>query len=436
MIGEEHPLDQEQINQAPVEEEEVLDNNHNNNTYQPQQETIDSNQLFAPPVQQQLEHEGDEPMFIFSVSEPEKINTGKTFELSYWQFKITVDTKLQQYKKQTLICYRRFNDFVWVRDQLVENYKGVIVPPLPEKSILASVEKIFSAVDTNSLLEYRQRALTKFLTRVGEHPVLATSVELQQFLEATEEEFNQIKTTKKSKSGFSLFKTKPSSAEPEWVTTHRHFVDKLDVQLKELRNRLQTMVNRRKEMAASISEFGKLFIGVGNVEREYDPNNSLSKNLIDIGQVAEKLGTATDSQAQKETMQVIETLTYYLGMCDAVRQTIQVLDDMRADRDSAQHQVQQIQQQKEKPNLKEEKKQQLEVQLEEAAQRLSLKNDRLTQSENILKVDLERFDLERKIDFSCMLQSFLNLQVEYNQLLHENWSNLIPQVNSSIYEDQ
>lgn len=324
-------------------------------------------------------------------------------------------------------------------NNLIYKNKCLLLPFWYQMNVNLNSEKIFSSVDTNSLLEYRQRALTKFLTRVGEHPVLQTSMELQQFLESSEEEFNVLKNTKtkSSKSGgsFSLFKSKSTTPEPEWITNHRKFIDKLESALKELRQKLQTMITRRKEMASAFLEYGKAFMSVGTIETDYDSSNSLAKNLLSVGQSAEQLSKVTDDQAQKETMQVIETLTYYLGMCESIKHTVSQVEDLRNEKDSAQSQLISLQQAKEKPNLKEDKRQQLETQIEQAQTHLKNKIDKLESSEVLFKNDLERFDLERKIDFSCMLQSFLNLQIEYNQKLHECWSDRIPQINASIYEE-
>ena len=264
-------------------------------------------------------------------------------------------------------------------------------------------------------------------------------MELQNFLEASEEEFNVMKNTKskanKSGGGFSLFKSKGATPEPEWITNHKKFIDKLEIALKELRQKLQIMITKRKEMASAFLEYGKSFMTVGNIEKEYDPSNSLAKNLLDVGQSGEQLSKVTDDQAQKETMQVIETLTYYLGMCDSIKHTASQVEDMRNEKDSAQYNLNSLIVAKEKPNLKEDKKQQLETQIEQAQTTLKNKTEKLESGEVLFKSDLERFDLERKIDFSCMLQSFLNLQIEYNQKLHEHWSDRIPQINASIYEE-
>lgn len=152
-----------------------------------------------------------------------------------------------------MICQRRYKDFLWLREQLFNGNPGVIIPPLPEKSYLGTVEKfISSAVDSKALLEYRQRALTKFLTRVGEHPVLQLSKDLQLFLEMDEKSFEEYKnkgvTTEAPTSGgfFSSFLKKSTSKEPEFITEQKKFIQKLEEGLKHLKDKLQTLVDRRK----------------------------------------------------------------------------------------------------------------------------------------------------------------------------------------------
>lgn len=45
-----------------------------------------------------------------------------------------LQTNLPDYQGQEKIVIRRYNDFVWLRDRLFDRYKGIFIPPLPEKS--------------------------------------------------------------------------------------------------------------------------------------------------------------------------------------------------------------------------------------------------------------------------------------------------------------
>lgn len=47
-------------------------------------------------------------------------------------------TNLPEYQGPEKIVIRRYSDFVWLRDRLFEKYKGIFVPPLPEKSAVGN----------------------------------------------------------------------------------------------------------------------------------------------------------------------------------------------------------------------------------------------------------------------------------------------------------
>ncbi len=50
-----------------------------------------------------------------------------------------LQTTLSQYHKAEFVADRRYNDFFWLHDRLREHYKGIIIPPLPDKTIIQSM---------------------------------------------------------------------------------------------------------------------------------------------------------------------------------------------------------------------------------------------------------------------------------------------------------
>jgi hypothetical protein len=124
-----------------------------------------------------------------------------------------VQTSLEFYSKKDFTVYRRFkyvcaaagiciiealatrvididwlapssSDFVWLHTQLSNNHRGIIIPPLPEKSIGSSKYTLGAGSRfSDAHLEYRSRELERFVRRVTSHPVLCISKTLQQFLE-------------------------------------------------------------------------------------------------------------------------------------------------------------------------------------------------------------------------------------------------------------
>lgn len=49
-----------------------------------------------------------------------------------------LQTNLPEYQGPEKIVIRRYSDFVWLRDRLFEKYKGIFIPPLPEKSAVGN----------------------------------------------------------------------------------------------------------------------------------------------------------------------------------------------------------------------------------------------------------------------------------------------------------
>lgn len=47
-------------------------------------------------------------------------------------------TNLPEYQGPEKIVIRRYSDFVWLHDRLAEKYKGIFIPPLPEKSAVGN----------------------------------------------------------------------------------------------------------------------------------------------------------------------------------------------------------------------------------------------------------------------------------------------------------
>ena len=108
-----------------------------------------------------------------SVTNPTKVSDGLTAYAVY-----TVSTKNDDpaYKKDQSIVVRRYSDFQWLRGRLSTLYPGIVLFPLPEKTVTTSPFQ-------SDFLEHRRSGLETFLKKVVEHPVLATCEDVVMFLE-------------------------------------------------------------------------------------------------------------------------------------------------------------------------------------------------------------------------------------------------------------
>ncbi|KAG0369066.1 hypothetical protein BC939DRAFT_454084 [Gamsiella multidivaricata] len=74
---------------------------------------------------------------------------------------------------------RRYSQFEWLYERLVNKFGAIILPPLPEKQYAGRFSEEF--------IERRRRALERFLNRLVRHPVLRYSDLLTHFLSCSED---------------------------------------------------------------------------------------------------------------------------------------------------------------------------------------------------------------------------------------------------------
>ncbi|RKO90921.1 Phox homologous domain-containing protein, partial [Blyttiomyces helicus] len=85
-------------------------------------------------------------------------------------------TNSERYRNFDSTVSRRFRDFLWLYQQLVARYPGVVIPPVPEKHAIGRFQEDF--------VESRRSALERCLRKIVAHPLLRDDEDLQIFLES------------------------------------------------------------------------------------------------------------------------------------------------------------------------------------------------------------------------------------------------------------
>ena len=111
---------------------------------------------------------------IITLSSPELIEGG-FFSKSYITYLITT-------KEPSLSVRRRYSDFVWFHQTLLELYPYVVIPPIPKKN------KIGIDNFSNVFIAKRKRYLEKFLKWLLANPVIKNSQLLYDFLSIEKDE--------------------------------------------------------------------------------------------------------------------------------------------------------------------------------------------------------------------------------------------------------
>ncbi|XP_011625948.1 sorting nexin 1 isoform X2 [Amborella trichopoda] len=268
-----------------------------------------------------------QPFLSVSVTDPVKLGNGVQAYISY---RVITKTNLPEYRGQEKIVIRRYSDFVWLRDRLAEKFKGIFIPPLPEKS---AVEKFrFSA----EFIELRRQALDTYVNRVASHPQLQQSEDLRSFLQDDEETMERarsqdggifkkkpadlmqiFKDVQSKVSDVVLGKEKPlEEADPEYEKMKR-YVFELEDHLAEAQKQAFRLVKRHRELGQALSDFGKAVKLLGDSE-----GNQLGKAFSDFGSQSEMLSFKLQKEAQDLLMNFEEPLKDYVRAVQSIKATM------------------------------------------------------------------------------------------------------------------
>ncbi|GFQ04877.1 sorting nexin 1 [Phtheirospermum japonicum] len=271
----------------------------------------------GPMVQSPRSPLSQSPHLTVSVSDPAKMGNGVQAYISY---KVITKTNFPEYDGPEKIVIRRYSDFVWLRDRLFEKYKGVFIPPLPEKS---TVEKFrFSA----EFIEMRRQALDVFVNRIASHHELQQSEDLRIFLQADEQTMERARSQetgifkKKPADLMQIFKSKVSDvvlgkekpveeSNPEYEKL-KNYIFQLEDHLTEAQKHAYRLVKRHKD-------FGKAVKLLANCEE-----NALGKAFSELGAKSEILSIKLPKEAHHLLMNFEEPLKDYVRAVQSIKATI------------------------------------------------------------------------------------------------------------------
>lgn len=102
---------------------------------------------------------------------------------AYVSYLVSAKTNLPIFSTSTPSARRRFQDFVFLRNNLSRDFPACVVPPLPDKHRL---EYLTGDRFSPEFMERRRQDLHRFLQRLSCHPTLQRSTLVRAFFESTE----------------------------------------------------------------------------------------------------------------------------------------------------------------------------------------------------------------------------------------------------------
>ncbi|KAK3609901.1 hypothetical protein CHS0354_036665 [Potamilus streckersoni] len=369
------------------------------------------------------------------VDDPER-HTG-TMD-AYVTFRITTKTTRSEFDDSEYQVRRRYNDFLWLRQKLEETYPTHLVPPLPEKHTLRRLDRF-----SPEFLRVRQTALQKFLFRLADHPVLSFNKDLQIFLTAKAWEFQAHK-----KQGTGLISRVSDSIHnigssymlknrnPDFAIMQEYilmFGEKLAV----MDRITQRVVKEQTEYLSLLMDWGPIYTLWSNSEDTLTPAlQAMSKAVDHWCQALKELVDGTEDNFA----QPLKEYTLYTDAIKAVlkrRDVIQAEYDMTVDelnkKKDEREQVKISDQTysigaflgKDPDEVKQQKQDKLEQQIQDLTHQMEALNDKTVCSDTDLKADMERWHKNKHRDMKEIFLSWADRNVKYYEKCLSVWENAV-----------
>jgi sorting nexin-4 len=412
------------------------------------------------------------------VDAPSQVRGHGKLEMPYYVYPITM--RLPGFMSDARFN-RRYSDFEALRAQLSAVYWYCIVPPIPEKeSVQDKLGKLPRMVTAGKdtpgseadLLEYRRISLRRFLQRLAYHPILGKSQLLQKFTNDNEwrqctrdpvkaPPFLATSLEDKAKSllsantgssvvgnvpnagvqdntngasaGSGVLSVSPSGAAYQaaltqdtvnaatWRATADYVVG-MEANLKNLRNLLEALVDRHRRNAVAVSNFAASF----GLLAEGEEDAELRDAIESVRNCGRKVADVYNKHADNESTRLVSTLSFYVGMCAAVRETLSHMFSAQQYLSNLTKKSQELQATMARGQQSNIAQIQSDVQFVNE-QRARIEED-LRGAEKTFREEFVLFHENKQYDAKDMLKKFGMLELSFSESMKKEWEALVPMI--------
>eukprot|EP01024_Parvocaulis_polyphysoides_P016853 TRINITY_DN17476_c0_g1_i1.p1 TRINITY_DN17476_c0_g1~~TRINITY_DN17476_c0_g1_i1.p1 ORF type:complete len:408 (+),score=79.78 TRINITY_DN17476_c0_g1_i1:90-1313(+) len=376
------------------------------------------------------------------VTEPFKQGEGVNAYISY---KVKTNSTLSTFKSGQSEVIRRFSDFDFMDSQIKQQYKGVIVPPLPEKDVIQKYKY------NQEFIEKRRRALQVYINRVANHPELYKTKEVQLFLEASEQDWWQHKrlykheeNAQKSTVGQTMQFLKgiahtttnlvqgrsvEAEEDPEYLRI-REYVFQLEKHLSDTYRRASDLVNKQQALGGALSDFGDAADKLGKFEQP-----RLQEAFSQLGRHAGDLSRGNGEHADKMYATFEAPLKEFYRMVRSVKQTmtdrataLTQVSQAKADMEAKNAKVARC---KGTPGIRHDKIIDAQRELDEATKKHEEAKQKYIDITSKMSSELARFQQERSVEMASVLRDFAVNQARAAGESAKQWGTLLSQLQQS-----
>jgi sorting nexin-1/2 len=348
----------------------------------------------------------------------------------------------------TTVVVRRYNEFAWLRQQLIDQKDGWLVPPLPEKVFLGRFSPVF--------VDSRRRGLELFLNRIAEHPVLSQAEDVYTFLHGSDEELAAARKQKTSASGkakgvMSFFSSMAQSVTSSLSGSTEHdktpddevcdnieeYSDSLHSSVDAVYKNVYQLTRRTKSIANAWFEFGFSCTLLGQYETEQQ-EQELGNAFGRLGSAADRLSVLVSQQVDTQLVNFQEPFEDLLRQIDAVKVMLKARtaasDAYYSSLSTLNSQQAKLEKLRSQPG-KESRAAECEKQILDLTSVVTKNEKRLQTVTQRVFSEVARFRKEMRQNFKTMMLAFVQMQIDMCRNMQGAWEEVLPQIESLPFNE-
>ncbi|KAI1712090.1 PX domain-containing protein [Ditylenchus destructor] len=361
-----------------------------------------------------------------------------------------IETKVSEvpgYTKDHFEVWRRFSDFLGLREKLMVKYqhKGVIVPLAPEKSISALTKTKLNSSNgedgsTSDVADKRSRQLERFLRRIAAHEELIKDCDVRDFLSfdgpLPKAAFTSALSGTSMKKMFKSFGDVlsklafPMDENDRWFEQANSQVEELDEMLVRLHTAIDHLVLTRRELSLSDDQLSKALSMLASCEE----NTALARTLSKLAETHENLAIAERHEAEQDSQQLAEPIQEQLQLTTVLKE---VFYERVKNWQTWQTQQQSLTRKREiKTRMdlagKGDKAAQFNEEVKEAENKADQMEKEFLAMSKIIRDEYDRYCKQRREDIKHALIEYLESMIESETRVHEYWERFAPETKSIV----
>lgn len=408
----------------------------------------------------------DAEKFDITVGDPIKVSDLTSAHVVYT---INTKSKCNILNVQETVVTRRYNDFLWLYHQLLNNHPGYIIPPPPEKQAYGRFDDKF--------IENRRLALENMLNKIAKRKILQRDPDYIIFLQSEnfnedsksseiiidyngdvidsnenngdtttdsnvdgngdrEIKMNTMKQLLNSAVSLGLNETSSSSGffssliglntpkyveEDSFILEKQVYVDNLDQQLRQLSQSLDMILEKREELSLSLNDVSTVLLQICDLE----VNVEITEILSNFEELQTKIRELLDNGNVSQVLTFGSTVDEYIRLIGSVRNCfdnrLKVCNSVSTLKQHAEKKEHNLIKFKSKSSSQVEKIRRLEEELASINLVLSKQVKFKENYDKIFKNELQKFEFDKIKDFKNMVEIYWESLIESQKVLIELW---------------